>query len=151
MGPDEHVPDPAAVESQWGHRILPHTADLIIEAWAPSLGGCLGEAVVALVEAFADTSELPVSRTIPVSFGRASPEDLLVEVLEEVIYALDVLSVVPVAASFEEAEDGGISGMFDVVPADTVEVVGAIPKAVSLSGLTMTYDEKWRATATVDV
>ncbi len=39
-----------------GHRSVPHTADLRIEAWSPSREGCIGEAVRGTVESFLDTS-----------------------------------------------------------------------------------------------
>ncbi|HEV8559398.1 MAG TPA: archease [Actinophytocola sp.] len=44
-----------------GHRAVPHTADIRIEAWAPTREACLGEAVAALVESFADPAT-PVRR-----------------------------------------------------------------------------------------
>jgi SHS2 domain-containing protein len=33
-----------------GHRSLPHTADVIIDAWGPDQAACYEEAVAALVE-----------------------------------------------------------------------------------------------------
>jgi hypothetical protein len=39
-----------------GHRTLPHTADIRIEAWAPGREQCIAEAVRGMVDTFADTS-----------------------------------------------------------------------------------------------
>lgn len=131
---------------------MPHTADLIVEAWGPTLGDCLEEAVRGMVEQFADTSRVPASETLPVALERASPTDLLLALLEEVVYLLDVLGLVPVAAAVDELEDGGVAGAFEVAPLRAVEVVGAAPKAVARSGLHVTEDGGvWTARATIDV
>ncbi|MCZ7527011.1 MAG: archease [Acidimicrobiia bacterium] len=135
-----------------GHRILPHTADLVVEAWGPTLAECLEEAVKALVGAFTDTSDVVVTRTVPVSIEPSGPEDLLVTVLEEVIYVLEVLGVVPVDVALEGTEDGGVGGCFDVAPVGAVTVTGAIPKAVSLGDLVVEErDGRWECHAIVDV
>jgi len=39
-----------------GHRSVPHTADLRIEAWGPTREDSIAEAVRGLVESFADIS-----------------------------------------------------------------------------------------------
>ena len=71
---------------------------------------------------------------------------------EEVIYALDVFSVVPVRFHLAETEDGGIAGDMEVVPADQVGLVGPVPKAVSYHELSMASDEGgWRCRVLVDV
>ena len=36
-----------------GHRSVPHTADLRIEAWAPTRDGCNRQAALSTVESFA--------------------------------------------------------------------------------------------------
>jgi SHS2 domain-containing protein len=52
-----------------GHRTLPHTADVILEAWGPDLATCCEEAVAALVETYADSQ----SATVVGERARASP------------------------------------------------------------------------------
>lgn len=143
--------EPAATER--GHASLPHTADLRIEAWGPSRAECLSEAVYGLVEAFADVGNVAASQTVPVALGAGSHEELLASVLEEVIYLLDVFGQVPVHAAFEETEEGGVAGSFDVAPLHAVEVVGPQPKAVAASGLEFgpTGEGHWRCRFTVDV
>lgn len=39
-----------------GHRSVLHTADLRIQAWAPTRDGCIKQAVLCTVESFLDTS-----------------------------------------------------------------------------------------------
>ncbi len=39
-------------DSGCGHRTVPHTADLRIEAWAPTRDGCIRQAVLGTVESF---------------------------------------------------------------------------------------------------
>lgn len=134
-----------------GHRQLPHTADLILEAWAPTREECIAEAVQALVECVADVGSATVTRTLPVRFGPSADEALLVDVLEEVLYILEIFGVVPVATHLEPAEDGGVSGVFDAADLDRVDLVGSVPKAVTLHELEFAPHDGWRALVIVDV
>ncbi|MBI2168000.1 MAG: archease [Actinobacteria bacterium] len=131
-----------------GHRAAPHTADTIIEAWGPTLGECLEEAVLGLVEGFADVAGAVPSERADLDLLGPDPDDLLVELLEQVIYLLDVHGAVVVRASV--AAD---RARFDTTPLAAVEVVGPEPKAVALSGLACAPDDEgtWRARATIDV
>jgi SHS2 domain-containing protein len=138
--------------AEGGHRTVPHTADLIIEAWAPTREACLGEAVHALVETFADTSEVSTTRQLSIQFPCAADEELLVAVLEEVIYLLEVFEVVPVDVSIIAADDGGLGGCFDVAVLATVRIVGSAPKAVARSELVFgSRNGSWKCRVLVDV
>ncbi len=135
-----------------GHRVLAHTADFIIEAWAPDPAACITEAMVALVEEFALASGAAVTKVLPVAADAGPPESQLVSLLEDVIYDLDVLSVVPIGFHLFSAEDGGVIGDMEVVPLEGVTVVGPIPKAVTYHGLSMEPDGGgWRCRVLVDV
>jgi SHS2 domain-containing protein len=135
-----------------GHRVVPHTADLIIEAWASSRLECLEEAARALVHAFARLPEGVVTELVPVEFERNGDEGLLVSLLEEVIYVVDVLEGIPANVVLDETEDGGVTGFMEVAPLEAVETHGAPPKGVSLSDLSFSHDgEQWRCRATIDV
>ena len=131
-----------------GHRALAHTADTIVEAWGPTLDACLEEAVTCLVEGFADITGARAADEVEADLDASSPERLLEEVLEEVIYRLDVSGTVPVTVSVER---GRVT--FGLAPLDAVEAIGPEPKAVALSGLSCAVDDEgtWRATATIDV
>ncbi|MGH9032244.1 MAG: archease [Acidimicrobiia bacterium] len=136
-----------------GHRILPHTADLIVEAWAATRAACMEEAVTAMVEAFADTGGAEAAEPVPVALDAAGDEDLLVGVLEEVIYLVEVLGVMPTAVAIAERDDGGVSGCFDVVPLAEAEEIGAVPKAIARGHLTFgpDADGRWGCRVTIDV
>lgn len=134
-----------------GHRILPHTADAIVEAWAPTKPACLEEAVVGLVALFAGIDGLAPEGEWPVSLPPAPDDQLLVMLLEEVLAAVDVAGEVPVAAELD-ADGEGVRGVLRTVPASVVDVHGAVPKAIAWSGLEFgRSDGGWRCRFTVDV
>lgn len=136
-----------------GHRTLPHTADTMIEAWAPSRIGCIEEVVLGLVDAFVERD--PAARptdTVPFEVNAALDEEVVVALLDDVLYLLDAQGVVPVALSVEEDEDGSISGEFDVIRISDADVVGAVPKGVSRSDLEFgRSDGRWLCRVVVDV
>ncbi len=136
-----------------GHRSVPHTADLRIEAWGPTREDCIAEAVRGLVESFADVRGAGYRRTIDCHLIAGSDADLLAAAVEEVIYVLDAAGEVPVAVEAGRAADGGIDLVLRAVDVSTVEIVGAAPKAASLSGLACAPDAsgRWSCAVTIDV
>lgn len=135
-----------------GHRLLPHTADVVLEAWAPSRERCLAEAVRGLVAVFADTAGMVAGRSVGFTLGRAGDEELLVRLLEEVIYLVEVEGLVPVEVHVEPAADGGLGGRFDVVPLAPAMVVGPAAKAVAWHQLSFAPGRAgWTCRVTVDV
>jgi SHS2 domain-containing protein len=123
-----------------GHQVRPHTADVILEAWGPDLPACCEEAVAALVSVYADgTGSEEIGRR-SLHLPRASDEDLLLEVLEEVIFTLDTADGVPVRAAVRAADDGGLDLEVLLVDRATVVATGAVPKAVSRSELAVSRD-----------
>ena len=144
-GIDER-PSPAS-----GHLVAPHTADVIVEGWGASRIECLVEAVRALVESFAQVTA-SVTNPVPVVFDEQEDEALLLALLDEVIYVIDVLGAVPANVVLDETEDGSVVGFLDLAPLSAVEVHGSAPKGVSLSELSVTRDgRRWRCRATIDV
>lgn len=135
-----------------GHRILPHTADVIVESWGADRAACLEEAGRALVETFADVDDVLAPNGVTVTLSSTLDEDLLVELLEDVIFELDAHGAVPVEISLEATEEGGVAGFFDTAPVDDVVMVGAAPKGVSRSELEIGPDDGgWRCRAVIDV
>jgi SHS2 domain-containing protein len=136
-----------------GHREVPHMADLRIEAWADTREECVAEAVRALVGSFAAAG---VPRQHHVAERHVTGEtdaDLVAAAVEEVIYGLDTRGEVPVAVGARRAADGGIDLTFQLAGQDQVEIIGAVPKAASLSGLRCGRDEagRWSCAVTIDV
>lgn len=117
-----------------GHRTVPHTADLRVEAWAPTRELCIAEAVVGAVESFADTAYSGVTSRRVARLHAVRDEDLLVAVLDEVIFRLETAAEIPVAVDVGVA-DRGVEARFTMAPAAELSQVGAVPKAVSLHEL----------------
>ena len=143
-----------APEAQRGHRLLPHTADIRIEAWGPSPAECCEEAVAALAESCFDTSEVSEPRSLPVDLPRAADrEQLLVALLDEALYTIDVFGAVPIAAHLSVRGQGGLTGTFETMPVSAARQVGSAPKAVARSDLSFERDPAlgWRCVATIDV
>lgn len=147
------------MEPERGHRSVPHTADLRIEAWGRTREDCIAEAVRGLVESFAEVSDTAAQRAAgqALAAGRhltaGSDADLLAAAVDEVIYRLDAEGQIPVSVALSRAGDGGIELTLRTVDAGTAEIIGAVPKAASLSGLTCAPDlsGRWSCAVTVDV
>lgn len=138
--------------SSVGHRSRPHTADLIIEAWAPTWEGCLVEAVAAVTDSYADTTRADTTGRHEFHFTTASTEQALVSLLDEVIYLVDARGAVVVGTHLEPIRDSTVTGWFDLTDVDTTALIGSVPKGIALSGLQVRRTAGgWRCTATVDV
>ncbi|HLZ38793.1 MAG TPA: hypothetical protein VKP64_13805 [Mycobacteriales bacterium] len=72
--------------------------------------------------------------------------------LDQAIYLVEVSGHVPSEITVCDAEDGGVTGEFGLVPVDQVRSIGALPKAVTLEDLALQLlGDRWVARATVDV
>lgn len=123
------------VHTQQGHRVLPHTADVILEAWGPDLASCCEEAVTALADIYVDAGAADVVERRQVHVRPGSEESLLLDVLEDVIFTLDTAEAVPIRAEVSSAGDGGLDCMLALADRHAVTPTGAVPKAISLSEL----------------
>ncbi|SCL23890.1 SHS2 domain-containing protein [Micromonospora pallida] len=131
---------------------MPHTADVRVEAWAPSRAECLAEAVTAVVASFADTGGLTPTGTAGFDVPAGRDEDLLVAVLDEVVFRLETEGTLPVATEVTGTSDGGLRVRWRTTGTDAVEAVGAVPKAVALHGLRFGRDATgWSCAVTLDV
>ncbi|WP_084757430.1 archease [Micromonospora cremea] len=138
--------------TQRGHRSVPHTADVRIEAWAPDREGCLAEAVAALVETFADTGGARPQADTEFHLPPGDDGEMLVGLLDEVIFRLDTEGTLPLDCDVRATEDGGLRARWQSTSTDTVELVGAVPKAVSLHALRVGPDGAgWSCAVTLDV
>src|SRR5262245_46367993 len=117
-----------------GHRAVPHTADVRIEAWGATREQCLAEAVLALVECFADVSGARAARVQRIRMAEGVGDDLLADLLDEVIFRLEVHGEVPVDVE-AEVDDRGLDVRLAVTDVAAVQITGAAPKAVSLHEL----------------
>ena len=141
----------AYLEYASGHRSVPHTADLRIEAWAPTRNGCIRQAVLGAVQSFLDTSSAKAQQSRRRRVTGDRDDDLLVAAVEEVIYLLDTTREAPVDVELNDA-DGGVDMTFAMVDASTIPQVSAVPKAVSLNELHLSQGRSgWRCAVTLDV
>ena len=133
-------PPPAPGRSRRGHRTLPHTADVIVEAWAPDLAACCEEAVAGLASLFVEAAgaEEIGRRSLHLAPGR--DDDVLLDVLDEAIFTLDTAEGVPLRAEIGVATDGGLDVELVLADPRTVTATGAVPKGVSRSELTVTRE-----------
>ena len=115
-------------------------------------GGLSAEAARALVSCVADVREARPQRLVGFRCDPAPESDLLVQLLEEIIYLLDAEDVVPAAVGVALTGEGGLVGEFGVVPLSEVPVVGPAPKAVTLHGLRWERDgDQVRCQVVIDV
>jgi SHS2 domain-containing protein len=92
------------------------------------------------------------SGSVAFSLDPAGDEELLLPLLEEVIYLVDVHGVVPTDVHVEAAADGGLFGRFDVASLAPGMVIGPAPKAVAWHGLSLVAEgDAWRCRVTIDV
>lgn len=132
--------------------MLPHTADLIVSAWAPTFAGCLDQAVRGLAASYVECDEPVPGERVALSCDAADPAELLVRVLDEAVYLLDVAGCVAVGAELTRTGAGGLTGWLLTVPIDAVLPVGPAPKAITRHGLRVDGDGgRWRCQVTVDV
>ena len=89
---------------------------------------------------FAEVSDTATTTTLPVVLEPAPTPDLLVGLLEEVIYIVDVFGKVPAHVHLAESEGGGMAGDLGVVEVADVVLIGSVPKAVSWHGLEIGED-----------
>ncbi|KUL20536.1 archease [Streptomyces regalis] len=134
-----------------GHRAVPHTADVRVEAWAVSRERCLVEAALGMVECFADVTAVRPTSVERVRLEEDSDEGLLTALLDEVVFRLDVDGRVPVDLE-ADTTDGDLDVRLALAELTDVEVTGASPKGISWHGLRIGPDPYgWSCAVTVDV
>ncbi|MEU8617825.1 archease [Streptomyces sp. NPDC048623] len=134
-----------------GYRGVPHTADLRVEAWGRTREECLAQAVRGVCASFLDLTKAVGDRRRDIEVKAGSDEDVLVALLDEVVYRLDTDGEVPVDVELAPA-DGGVRGVLWTADAGALPVTGAAPKAVTLNDLTMTGGpDGWTCAVTLDV
>ncbi|WEO99615.1 archease [Streptomyces sp. FXJ1.172] len=139
-------------EGENGHCAMPHTADTRLHAWGTTREHCLTEAVRALVEAFAEVSDIHPSGVERIRLAPGGDEDLLVALLDEVVFRLEVAGRVPVDVEAEATDDGGLEVRLSLADLADVTVIGAAPKGVSWQELHIGPDPYgWTCTVIVDV
>lgn len=134
-----------------GHRSLPHTADVQLEAWGPSLEDCVAECVAGAVGVFAEVGSAQADGTHLFHVETTDAESMLVAVLDELVLLLDTEGRIPVRARLARATSGW-QVAWRTVAVSSVPQVGAVPKAVALHDLAVVpRDHGWWCRVTLDV
>ncbi|MEQ4724288.1 archease [Nonomuraea sp. B19D2] len=134
-----------------GHRTLPHTADTRIQAWAPTTGECIAQAVLGMADSFLDLRGAAAGSECDLHVGPGEPQDQLVAVLDEVIYLMDTTGQIPINVATQQ-EENRLSLHLTMADLTTVPQTGAVPKAVALHQLTFEHRAgQWTCTVTLDV
>ncbi len=129
------------MKSDHGHEAIPHTADVIIEAWAADFEACCREAMIGLIQSCVDGTGASVCATYRFTVPSNSPDAMLLDVLDEVIFVLDTESAVPVDADVAAGPGGGLEVELTMAERHTVTPTGSAPKAISRSGLTVLRED----------
>ncbi|MDH3227815.1 MAG: archease [Thermoleophilia bacterium] len=138
--------------SERGHRALPHTADVILEAWGPNLPTCFEEAVAALVELCVDAVHARIVERRLVRIPAAPASELLLNLLDEVIFALDIGTNVAVSAEIAARDDGALDMRLQLAARGSVAPTGPAPKGVSRSHLRLDQEaERVHCSFLIDV
>jgi SHS2 domain-containing protein len=131
---------------------LPHTADLIIEAWGPARNVCIEQVVLGLVGSFIDVRSAVASGSLITDIPAMDDVESLISILEEVIYVVDTKGMVPVAVSLREGSAGGVRAVFDVIPLEQVKSIGPAPKGIARHAVRFGEDDSgWSCHLVVDV
>lgn len=120
---------------------MPHTADVILEAWGADFTACCEQAVAALVGIYADADAAKTVRTLSVNIEADTDEALLLDLLEEVIFILDTAGDIPVAAAVRTSDGGGFDVDLRLCALESIESTGSVPKAIARSELAIERTE----------
>jgi SHS2 domain-containing protein len=135
-----------------GHRIQPHPADLMLQAWASTPEACIAEAVRALVESFADTTPASGRTRHDFRLVDASWEERLISTLEEVLFLLDARGEVPAAVTVTPTAVDVVAVTFQLAALSDVSLLGSAPKGIARSGLEFRrINDHWQCEVIVDV
>ena len=116
---------------------MPHTADVILQAWGPDLASCCEEAVAALLAICLNGSEAAVAGQLEFTVPAGPADAMLLDLLDEVIYVLDTEPKVPIRAEATAQSDGAMKVELQLADREAVESTGSGPKAVSRSELSV--------------
>ncbi|MGG7569358.1 archease [Streptomyces sirii] len=98
-----------------------------MEAWAPTREECLEQAVHGVCESFLDLAGAVGVRRRDVEVRADADEDLLVALLDEIVYRLDTDGEVPIEVELTPIA-GGLRAALRMADADSLQVTGAVPK-----------------------
>jgi len=143
-----------------GYELRDHTADVAVAATGPTLGAAFAAAADGMAAAMCDEIPETGGERFAVDLRAESPEALLFDYLDELIYQRDVRGVLPVDNEAEVRTDGD-----DAENGDGEWRLAGSARGLALAGLgardlkAVTYsemaleevDDGWRAYVVFDV
>jgi SHS2 domain-containing protein len=123
-----------------GFLLLEHTADLGLEAWGADLCAALDRAVAALGHILGGPAPGDVPQRRPLAMDEADPEALVVALLSECLYLLEVEGWLPRGAALEPSAGGGVRGELLGEPWDPERHDGLAIKAITWHQLAVRED-----------
>lgn len=99
------------------------------------MAACWEEAVAALLDTCVDVSTAPVVERLRFAIEPAAADEMLLELLDHVVFVLDTSDAVPARVTVDIAADERAHVVLDLVDRSQVESAGAVPKAISRSEL----------------
>ncbi len=131
---------------------LEHTADLGLWVEADSREELLASAVWALGELMYRGPREGVMQWLPLELGGADLADLLVQLLNEVIYLAEAEGLLAVALEVSELKPDRLAGRVGVLPLEQGHQVREPVKAVTYHQARVEpRGERWRAQVVLDV
>ena len=88
------IPPPSGKQQSSGFRFLDHTADIIIEAWGPTLNSVFEQAGYGFFTVLLDPKNITPSGTHEIEIEAHSIETLLYKWIEEFIFLFDAEQLV---------------------------------------------------------
>lgn len=139
-----------------GYRFIDHTADVAADLDGRSPGELFASAAQALTDTMTPLEGVRPSVTQPVTLDAATPEDLLVDWLNELVYRFEVQNMLfSQAAVTVEPHDGRwhLTATVAGEPFDPVRhPTRVLVKSATYHGLHVTCDEGlWRARIVLDI
>ncbi len=92
--------------SRAGFRLLPHTADVAVAAWGPSLDEAFARTVRALIAVTFDLRQIRPVEERSIHVEGSDQARLLVGLLEEVLYLIDAEGFLPARACVSLSPNG---------------------------------------------
>ena len=143
--------------------VIPHTADIKIAVWAPSLQELFAQALIAMFQVIKPQTrqsdckyenDLLVCQTFPVSrnimLNAIDLDSLLVDFLSEALALSDIYNEAYLAAQVTFSENNSLSAIIQGIPIVGFEVVEI--KAVTYAGLKIEHSEEiWSTQIVFDI
>lgn len=133
-----------------GYEILPHTADIGLEARAPGLGELLSEAACGLAAIVLDGEPPASDRTESIAVDATDVEDLVVQFLNECLYRYESRGELVVGADIKKVSPIRAEGEVRVVLEP--DAAGPLIKAVTYHSLVVTRGPNgWMARVSLEL